>query len=111
MTDEDEADARLDSDLAENDGSEGAPEDVASRPSTDQVDDSNLDKIKDALDRYTALESVKIPGGHRSLLQRSSQQEVCLLASLLVYRRCLKEVTVMTELLDCVLLGSFLPGY
>ena len=63
MSDDDEADARLDSDFAENDISEGTPEDEASGPSTDQVDDSNLDKIKDALDRYTELESVKIPGG------------------------------------------------
>ena len=63
MSDEDEADTRLDSDLAENDVSEGAPEDVASGPSADQVDDSNLDKIKDALDRYTELEKEKNPGG------------------------------------------------
>lgn len=58
-----EADTRLDSDLAEKDASEGTPEDVASAPSADQVDDSNLDKIKDALDRYTELEKEKNPGG------------------------------------------------
>ena len=58
-----EADTRLDSDLAEKDASEGTPEDVASAPSADQVDGSNLDKIKDALDRYTELEKEKNPGG------------------------------------------------
>lgn len=63
MSDDDEADTRLDSDIAENDVSVGALEDVASGPSADQMDDSNLDKIKDALDRYTELETVKNPGG------------------------------------------------
>ena len=63
MSDDDEAEARLDSYLAENDVSEGTHEDEASGPSTDQVDDSNLNKIKDALDRYTELETEKNPGG------------------------------------------------
>ena len=63
MSDEDQADAPLESDPAENDVSEDTPEKAASGLSADQVDDSNLDKIKDALDRYTELETVKNPGG------------------------------------------------
>ena len=63
MSDEAEADAQLQFDLAEADASEDTSQEAVSGFSTNQADDSNPDEIKHAMDRYTELEKKKNPGG------------------------------------------------
>ncbi len=63
MSDEVKNDVPLQSVLDEADASEDTSQEVKSGHSAEQADDSSLDRIKDALDRYTELKKEKKPGG------------------------------------------------
>ena len=57
-----EADTHSQTNLTEADSSKDTPEEVVSGNSPNPVDDSSLDKINGALDRYTELEARGTPG-------------------------------------------------